>query len=70
MLQDGETIRASYLLDVDDTVECATNHLNISVWDSDWYEDSDDGLIKWGVEDENNVNIGAASYKEVIPAFS
>ena len=70
VLQDGETIRASYLLDVDDTVECSTNHLNISVWDSDWYEDSDDGLIKWGVEDENNVNIGAASYKEVIPAFS
>ena len=70
VLQDGETIRAGYLLDVDDTVECSTNHLNISVWDSDWYEDSDDGVIKWGVEDENNVNIGAASYAEVIPAFS
>jgi len=70
VLQDGETIRGSYLLDVDDTVECSSDHLNIDLFDSTWYLDNDDGLIKWGVEDENNVNIGNTSYDELMPLFS
>ena len=70
VLQDGQTVRGGYLLDVDDTVECSSAHLKISLWDSDWYEDADDGLIKWGVEDEGNVNIGAADHDEICPDFS
>ena len=70
VLEDGETVRGTYLLDVDDTVECSTDHLNIDLFDSTWYFDGDDGLIKWGVEDENNVNIGAADYDELMPYFS
>ena len=71
VIESNNGYKYMYSLDGDDTVAINTTvtALTWSLYDSSFYLDSDDNVIKSGVEDEDSAEIGAAAADTIAPSI-